>query len=510
MSFGAIINIHWASKAQVSCGQVCNAQGAIQILGETAVALFTLAITLLTFISIVRGWAVKARVWVWGSIVFGVWAFGALWAGVGGALEGFYAPHRIVSLAYTITILPVSIVRWIMFSGGQVSAAASFVAVSIFNLSGVVNVGLILLTRTNVLGLDYQAKEGAESRSVGDLLSGEDSVEGDLTGFGGVRVVNQRESGLMERGIGRTEKGSVSSDGLRPGQGVRVPPLNPVNTDQGSEYVRGSRNAHRQYIQAWILPDPKAGGSRIPTVGGSRIPSLGGRNAMSEKGPAGEVQTRIVDGEKTRAGDAEGISQSQSSQDPKDGQSTPAATLKPNDGTKPTQPAAKKRALGSPPTSARKRQRLDLPLRSSERMNDPLDVIPPSSPRISRAESSVRVPSPTPPPPRAQERARSTTAFNIPLGDQSSLLGGAAMDISSAGLYSDFDNGETPSPKLTSVAHGRQTVNNTRRQSTNSTRRSSLTPKPRRRSATPRRSPKSTRQPSATQEDTSPRLFPRL
>ncbi|ELU36840.1 hypothetical protein AG1IA_09127 [Rhizoctonia solani AG-1 IA] len=275
MSFGAIINIHWASKAQVSCGQVCNAQGAIQILGETAVALFTLAITLLTFISIVRGWAVKARVWVWGSIVFGVWAFGALWAGVGGALEGFYAPtpyslrtpllSNMTEISNGILKLDGHLwrgagggimyweathyyVRWIMFSGGQVSAAASFVAVSIFNLSGVVNVGLILLTRTNVLGLDYQAKEGAESRSVGDLLSGEDSVEGDLTGFGGVRVVNQRESGLMERGIGRTEKGSVSSDGLRPGQGVRVPPLNPVNTDQGSEYGPG-----RAYLESLNL-----------------------------------------------------------------------------------------------------------------------------------------------------------------------------------------------------------------------------------------------------------------
>ncbi|CAE6343038.1 unnamed protein product, partial [Rhizoctonia solani] len=529
MSFGAIINIHWASKAQVSCGQVCNAQGAIQILGETAVALFTLAITLLTFISIVRGWAVKARVWVWGSIVFGVWAFGALWAGVGGALEGFYAPtpywcwisanynaHRIGAeyvwlwisgfgsvllytplflllrgnikwdpevgwaslawswrgnnvlgsntllwypLAYTITILPVSIVRWIMFSGGQVSAAASFVAVSIFNLSGVVNVGLILLTRTNVLGLDYQAKEGAESRSVGDLLSGEDSVEGDLTGFGGVRV-----SVAAGMPIASTSKPGFS----------RI---------------------------------PKAGGSRIPTVGGSRVPSLGGRNAMSEKGPAGEKQELSM-------GKKRGLVMQKESPNPKarkilrTANPPPAATLKPNDGTKPTQPAAKKRALGSPPTSARKRQRLDLPLRSSERMNDPLDVIPPSSPRISRAESSVRVPSPTPPPPRAQERARSTTAFNIPLGDQSSLLGGAAMDISSAGLYSDFDNGETPSPKLTSVAHGRQTVNNTRRQSTNSTRRSSLTPKPRRRSATPRRSPKSTRQPSATPRRYEPKALP--
>ncbi|KAG8693515.1 hypothetical protein FRC11_002851, partial [Ceratobasidium sp. 423] len=92
MSLGAIFDVHWASKSQVSCGQMCNAQGAIQLLGETSVALFTLAITLLTFISVVRGRAVKTRVWIWASIVAGVWAFGALWAGIGGTLDKFYAP----------------------------------------------------------------------------------------------------------------------------------------------------------------------------------------------------------------------------------------------------------------------------------------------------------------------------------------------------------------------------------------------------------------------------------
>ncbi|CAE6453903.1 unnamed protein product [Rhizoctonia solani] len=92
VAFGAIINVHWASKSQVSCGQVCNTQGAIQVEGETSVALFTLAITVLTFISIVRGCPVKCHFHVWGSITAGVWFFSALWAGIGGTLDRFYAP----------------------------------------------------------------------------------------------------------------------------------------------------------------------------------------------------------------------------------------------------------------------------------------------------------------------------------------------------------------------------------------------------------------------------------
>ncbi|CAE6471207.1 unnamed protein product [Rhizoctonia solani] len=562
MSLGAIINIHWAMRSQVSCGQACNTQGAIQILGETSVALFTLAITLLTFISVVRGWAIKAQSWVWGVIVVGVWTFGALWAGIGETLEGFYAPtpywcwiskeyksHRIGAeyvwlwisgfgsillytplflllrgnikwdptigwasfrwswkgdnmtssnkllwypLAYTITILPLSIVRWITFSGGQVGAAASFAAVSIFNLSGVVNVGLILLTRTNVLGLDYGSPRAVRPQSAGNLLPGGDSVREDSTGFGGVRVLNRRDSSIMEQGVDR--------------MGEELDPTR-SSFDFSSFVAAGMPTASMSKPGKTRIPT--VGGSRIPTIGGSKIPSLGGRSATAGKAPANEKQELSI-------GKKRGLALQKESPNPKARKvlrtaNAPAAgTLKPNNAPKPAQPTAQKRALASPPTSARKRQRLELPLRSSARLDDPLDVIPPTPPRASQTENSIRARSPPPPPPLpcTQERARSTTAFNIPLGDQSSLLGGTDMDISSAGLYSDFENERTPSPKSEKTTRVRETVNRTRRQSAASARRSSITPKPRQESSTPRRPPKSTRRASATPRRYEPKTLP--
>ncbi|CAE7206971.1 unnamed protein product, partial [Rhizoctonia solani] len=92
MALGAILDIYWASKSQVSCGQICNAQGVIQVVGETAVALFTLGITLLSSVSVFRGRGLKGGLYLWKGIAIGVWAFVALWAGIGGALDGFYAP----------------------------------------------------------------------------------------------------------------------------------------------------------------------------------------------------------------------------------------------------------------------------------------------------------------------------------------------------------------------------------------------------------------------------------
>ncbi|CAE6484430.1 unnamed protein product [Rhizoctonia solani] len=266
MSLGGIVNIHWISKSQVSCGQVCSAQGAIQLLGEPTVALFTLAVTISTFISVARGGTTGAQIRIWGSATLGVWAFGALWAGIGGTLDKFYVPtpywcwisqkykaQRIGAeyfwlwlsgfgsillytplflmlrgnivwipaigrksldwnwkapgkgwanemallcypLTYTITVLPLSVVRWYTFNGHRVNSAASFAAVCLFNLSGALNVGLTLFVRPNVLLLDYQLGNPSPPPERAVSNGGHEEI-------GMVPVVNPREPEIMERNI---------------------------------------------------------------------------------------------------------------------------------------------------------------------------------------------------------------------------------------------------------------------------------------------------------------------
>ncbi|CUA74016.1 Mucin-4 [Rhizoctonia solani] len=254
---------------------------------------------------------------------------------------------------------------------------------------------------------------------------------------------------------------------------------------------------------------PTAGGSRIPVAGGTRIPVPGGKSTMATKALAKEKEDAL-------AGKKRGLVLQSGSPNPKARKilrtsnapapagSKPSAALQ-----KPTQHIARKRSLGSPPASARKRQRTELPLRSSARAVDPLDVIPPTPPRPIGIQDSASQPSPSPRAQAPMERARSTTAFNIPLGDQSSLLGGAEMDISSAGLYSDFENRESLSPVLKKSASARTVVNNARRSSiASNSRRSSVTPKPRQKATTPRRSPKSARRPSVTPRRYEPKTLP--
>ncbi|PAV21999.1 hypothetical protein PNOK_0195600 [Pyrrhoderma noxium] len=55
-STGVIMNLRWVTKANVSSGVYCSAQGAIKQIGDIAVALNTLAIALHTFSAIVFRW----------------------------------------------------------------------------------------------------------------------------------------------------------------------------------------------------------------------------------------------------------------------------------------------------------------------------------------------------------------------------------------------------------------------------------------------------------------------
>jgi hypothetical protein len=54
-------------------------------------------------------------------------------------------------LAYSLTVLPLSVSRWLEFSGHNVSSAATFFGVVMFNLSGAINVVLFLVFKPQLL-----------------------------------------------------------------------------------------------------------------------------------------------------------------------------------------------------------------------------------------------------------------------------------------------------------------------------------------------------------------------
>jgi hypothetical protein len=54
-------------------------------------------------------------------------------------------------LAYSLVVLPLTIARWLLFSNHHVSSAATFFAISIFYLSGAINVVLFLIIRPELL-----------------------------------------------------------------------------------------------------------------------------------------------------------------------------------------------------------------------------------------------------------------------------------------------------------------------------------------------------------------------
>jgi hypothetical protein len=54
-------------------------------------------------------------------------------------------------LAYSLVVLPLSVARWSQFRHKSVTSAATFFGVSMFNLSGAINVCLFLLVRPQLL-----------------------------------------------------------------------------------------------------------------------------------------------------------------------------------------------------------------------------------------------------------------------------------------------------------------------------------------------------------------------
>jgi len=235
-ALGAVLDIKWVHSGVVEIGDYCTAQGVIQQLGETGVAMTTLLIAIYTFIGVwwrigmghssvlvaklfvglmwlfiilmvVIGNATHADkrelyesptpywcwignnylqwriwgeyVWFWITLAFSFFAYSLLFFWSRGnitlhedswwrfsvhwqpKIDGHQNTRMqsLVMLAYpivySILILPLSIVRWIGFEQesddgvNRIGAPATIAVISIYGLSGLFNVVLLLTTRPN-------------------------------------------------------------------------------------------------------------------------------------------------------------------------------------------------------------------------------------------------------------------------------------------------------------------------------------------------------------------------
>ncbi|KDR75047.1 hypothetical protein GALMADRAFT_69340 [Galerina marginata CBS 339.88] len=233
-AIGAVMDVKWIQDGKVESGNFCNAQGIIQQLGETGVAMTTLAIAVYTFLGIWMGKGIKS-IWITRAVVSLGWLFILLMVVIGTTVKRgpgkhyesptpywcwisedylqmriwgeyfwfwitlafsivIYVPLYLWSrgniiidnhswwkftfqkaslnadpgqrgvrrrslimlaypLVYCVSILPISVVRWIGFiqerNGGtsRISSTATAVVSTIYGLSGVCNVILLLTTR---------------------------------------------------------------------------------------------------------------------------------------------------------------------------------------------------------------------------------------------------------------------------------------------------------------------------------------------------------------------------
>lgn len=237
-AMGAVLDVKWVNEGKVYTGGYCTAQGIVQQLGETGVAMATLTIAIHTFIVVLWGklkhqlvvayvvvtfiWlyvilfvsisvSVHTRdstyyetptpywcwigdghrfnaeriageyIWLWITLFGSILAYIPLffWArgNITVSLEHwwhirFHSNKENVQgidpdgrkrrslgmiaypLVYSVIVLPLSVVRWITgFGSGarHMPSAATFIVIFIYNLSGVLNAILFLLTRTDLL-----------------------------------------------------------------------------------------------------------------------------------------------------------------------------------------------------------------------------------------------------------------------------------------------------------------------------------------------------------------------
>ncbi|KAG9073951.1 hypothetical protein FS749_014537, partial [Ceratobasidium sp. UAMH 11750] len=108
--FGVMVNIEWIRRSQCYCGSLCRTQAILQTLGESGVAMSTLAIAVHSFVVIFFSWHPPTGakgVWIWGTVIGSIWLYLTLCVSVGFsvnegrlsskhgtdiALADFYAP----------------------------------------------------------------------------------------------------------------------------------------------------------------------------------------------------------------------------------------------------------------------------------------------------------------------------------------------------------------------------------------------------------------------------------
>ncbi|KAH9014344.1 hypothetical protein EDB85DRAFT_2123676, partial [Lactarius pseudohatsudake] len=204
---GGILSFRWAHNGIVTTGPYCTAQGIIKQTGALGVALLSLILTVHTFVTALWGIGAEARYFAFGIVAFTclfvglsagisngthkdfetptpywcwispkyhearlvgeyVWMWIALFASVvmyiplhfwmKGHLsvddEKWYK-FRLVNypLAYTLVVIPLSVARWLLFSHKRVPSATTFFGLTMFNLSGAINVALFLTVRPRLL-----------------------------------------------------------------------------------------------------------------------------------------------------------------------------------------------------------------------------------------------------------------------------------------------------------------------------------------------------------------------
>ncbi|KAH9061348.1 hypothetical protein EDB87DRAFT_1682768 [Lactarius vividus] len=206
-ALGGILDVRWAHNGIVTAGHYCTAQGVIQQIGQLGVALITLIITVHTFVVALWNVGIRARRFAFGMVALAslfialwywcwispeyklerlageyVWMWIALFASMImylplyfwtkgrlsvdpekwykfrlGKSNGEYPQRRAAlgmlfyPLAYSLMVLPLTIARWSLFNHKGVSSAATFFGVTMFNLSGAINVLLFLIVRPRLL-----------------------------------------------------------------------------------------------------------------------------------------------------------------------------------------------------------------------------------------------------------------------------------------------------------------------------------------------------------------------
>ncbi|KAI0276659.1 hypothetical protein BGY98DRAFT_1098000 [Russula aff. rugulosa BPL654] len=193
-ALGGVLNIRWAHNGIVTTGHYCTAQGIIQQIGEVGVALITLVLSCrphfrirlwqvgmyargvaLGMVSLAtvfitlwvaigagvhRNYEVPTPYWCWISPKFSgiriggeyIWLWIALFASAILYIPlYFWAEGRFYPLAYSLMVLPLSISRWLLFGNHDVPSAATFFSVTLYSLSGAINVLLFLIVRPHLL-----------------------------------------------------------------------------------------------------------------------------------------------------------------------------------------------------------------------------------------------------------------------------------------------------------------------------------------------------------------------